>query len=404
MPIAAIGNVLAMPHGINKREGDIMANKSLTTALVAGAALLSCFAPACAQSNVTLYGVADASITSSSSGAAGAHRVNGVSSGVGSGSRIGFRGAEDLGGGLQALFQLEMGFDLDTGALKNFVGDYSSATPSAPGGVSSSGGFNRRSVVGLQSASWGTLLLGREYTPTYYTMLATDTFKLAYLGNVQSLIGLTGGSERFARSSNGIFYTSPSFSGLQARAMYGFGSESAGGAGRPPEDANKFYGVGADYKYGNLLLSASYQNIKLPTTGGAPLAFTGVRTREDIALGAQYTLGPVSFSAGYFRVNAPLHGNDTWLGAGYTFDANAVKVQVQRLRQENLAGQERKAIMLGVAFEHYLSKRTTLYASYSRAKNNSTGQFGLYGGDFSLAAGSAGADPNVIALGMRHVF
>lgn len=381
-----------------------MFHRTLERATIATAAIISYAPAALAKSNAAIYGLVDASIMSSSNGASGSGRINALTSGVGSASRIGFRGVEDLGSEMKAVFQLEMGFDIDTGASKSFSGNYSSATAVAPGGVAGTGGFNRRAHVGLQSARWGTLILGREYTPAYYTLLESDALRLNYLGNVQALVSLTGGAERFARSSNGAFYTSPSVGGFQMRAMYGLGSESAGGTGQPPRGANVFYGVGGDYRSGALILSASYQHIQLPATGGTPLTFTGVLSREDMAVGAQYKLGPVLLAAGHFRVNAPLKGTDTWLGAGYTFGSNAVKVQLQRLRQENLGGKNRKATMLGLVYEHALSKRTALYATYGRTHNNSTGQFGVYGSDVSIAAGSAGSSPSAMALGMRHAF
>lgn len=377
-----------------------MAFQSLRRTMLVGAAAACCSLSALAQSGVTLYGSLDLSVTSSDNGA---RRVSGLSSGVGTGSRIGLRGQEDLGAGLKAVFQLEMGLEADMGSLKTFTGNYASATPGAPGGLASTGGFNRRSHVGLQSG-WGTLLLGRDYTPMYYTALATDTFKLAYLGNVQALLALGGGSERLARMSNGIFYTSPQFGGLRMRAAYGFGAESAGGPGMPPKDAQTLYGLGADFSTGGLVLSAAYQEIKLPSVGGSPLAFTGLRTRRDTILGAQYRTGPWLLSAGHFRVNAPARGEDTWLGAGYTFGANTVKLQVQRLRQDSPSGKDRRATVVGAVYEHALSKRTQLYTSFSRTSNNATGQFGVTGSDTSFAAGAAGAKVDVLALGLRHSF
>ncbi|WP_051303662.1 porin [Comamonas composti] len=380
-----------------------MAFPSWPRPVLLGATALCCALGAQAQSNLAFYGFLDLSVTSSDNGARGSGRVTGLSSGVGTGSRIGLRGQEDLGGGLKALFQLEMGLEADSGALKTFTGNYASATPSAPGGLPSTGGFNRRSHVGLQS-DWGTVLLGRDYTPMYYTALATDTLKLAYLGNVQGLLSLAGGSERLARMSNGVFYTSPQLGGLRLRAAYGFGAESPGGAGNPPKDAHTLYGVGADFSTGGLVLSAAYQQIKLPTVGGAPLEFTGLRTRKDLIFGAQYRTGPWLLSAGHFRVNAPQKGEDTWLGAGYTFGVNTVKLQVQRLRQDNPSGKDRRATVVGAVFEHGLSKRTSLYTSYSRSSNNATGQFGVTGSDTSFAAGAAGAKVDVLALGVKHSF
>ncbi len=106
-------------------------------------------APAFAQSNVTIYGVADAYM---GFGDHGANDMAAVSSGGLSGSRIGFRGAEDLGNGLKAVFTYEQGFDLDD-----------SVNSDASQGL---GGKARQSFVGL-GGSFGTVSLGRQYAPGY---------------------------------------------------------------------------------------------------------------------------------------------------------------------------------------------------------------------------------------------
>ncbi|WP_308610527.1 porin [Massilia frigida] len=105
---------------------------------------------AMAQSSVTVYGVADAALVKESGGVAGG--VTKMVGGVEGGSRLGFRGTEDLGGGLAAIFTLEMGFNLDTGT-------------SAQGGVA----FGRQAFVGLNSKA-GALTLGRQYTPPCFLL------------------------------------------------------------------------------------------------------------------------------------------------------------------------------------------------------------------------------------------
>ena len=164
--------------------------------LIVLAALGAFTSVASAQSSVTLYGRVDLSVAKYA-GTEAKSMTNG------SGSRFGVRGVEDLGGGMKALFQLEMGFDLDTGASKQYTGDYGSATPTAPTGAPVAG-FNRRSVVGLETP-YGTVTLGRDYTPLFYTAVTTDTIRGAqYLGNIQLLTSLLGGPERSARNSNAV--------------------------------------------------------------------------------------------------------------------------------------------------------------------------------------------------------
>lgn len=356
-----------------------------------------------AQSGVTLYGNVDASVVSSRSGAPGTGALTAVTSGIGSSSHWGLRGVEDLGGGMKALFQLEMGFDLDTGASKQYTGDYGSATPAAPTGTAVAG-FNRRSAVGLETP-YGTVTLGRDYTPLFYTAVTTDTIRGAqYLGNIQLLTSLLGGPERSARNSNVLTYTSPVIGGFRARAAYGLGSESPGGAGRPPRDTNKFIGVGGEYVGGGLTVSGSLQQVKLALTAGTPAAFTGIANRTDMALGTRYVFGNYSASVGHFRVNGPVDGSDTWLGGSVAFGASTVYAQVQRIRQDNPTGAERRGTSLGLTYTYNLSKRTIAYTSFGRTSNNATGQFALLGNDVAFAAGAPGATPRAVAIGIRHSF
>jgi predicted porin len=357
--------------------------------------------PAYAQT-VELFGTADAGVVNAH-GTSPAGSVNALASGILAPSRWGLRGSEDLGGGLRGIFTLEAGLDLDTGTAKAFAGNPATATPSAPNGTTSTG-FNRRAFVGLVS-DFGTLALGRDYTPVYYSAYIGDVLGLGSFGNIQQILQPAGGTERFARASNGIFYTSPAFGGFQARAAYSFGSESPGGAGALPKHANEFIGIGVDYKSGALSVGTSFQQLRLPVVGGTPAAFTGeLQRRNDALLGIKYAFGPVTLGGGYWTVNKPLRASDLWLGMSYQAGQGTVTAQVQRLRQDNPSGGQRSAAVLSLAYVYALSKRTTLYASYGRVNNNETGAFGLVSSDFSLAPSAAGANPSALGLGIRHNF
>lgn len=377
---------------------------NMTAQVLVVATIAFSAAQAPAQSSVTLYGNVDVSVLVSRTGAPGVGKLTSLASGVGSASYWGVRGIEDMGDGLKALFNLEMGFDLDTGAMKTYTGDYASATPAAPTGPAVMG-FNRRSSIGLETP-YGTVLFGREYTPLFYTAVSTDTVRGAqYLGNVQSLVALLAGPERSARTSNGIVYASPAMSGFRVRAAYGFGSESAGGVGRPPAHANEYLGVGGEYVNGGLIVSTSLQSVKVPITAGTPAAFTSTVDRRDGALGARYTFGRYAVAAGHFRVlKAPIEGSDTWLGGAITFGAGTLSAQLQRLEQDNPAGAKRRGTVFGMTYAHSLSRRTIIYASYGQTSNSATGVFGLSGNDVVIAAGAQGATPRAFALGMRHSF
>lgn len=381
------------------KEKCIGARAGLTAGCAMMVALTS--TSALAQSGVTLYGTVDGGVMFSRTGVPGGS-LKSLTSGAGYASFWGFRGSEDLGDGYRALFQLEGGLDIDTGSLKSFTGDYSGATPTAPNGATGTG-FNRRAYVGLDSP-YGMVLLGRDYTPTFYAAVASDAMRLQYFANLQATLQLTVGAEREARVSNGIFYTSPVMAGLKIRGVYSFGSESTGLGSGPPRHGNEFIGFGAEYTNGGLTLAGSVQRLKLPLTAGTPPVFTSLQRREDAMLGMRYRTGDFTFTAGHFRIGSPLKGSNTWLGASAIFGVSTLYAQVQQLRQEAPGLQDRRGTAVGIAYDYALSRRTVLYAAYGTTSNNATGRFAVNGSDVAVAAGGLGATPRAIAFGVRHSF
>lgn len=137
-----------------------------------------------AQTSVTVYGILDAGITRETGDAGG--NVWKMATGVQSGNRLGFKGAEDLGGGLKANFQVESGFDLDTGTLRQ-------------GGSL----FGRQSWVGL-SGGFGAVSLGRQYNPLFVALDAIDPFSTGLTGATTNLMNPSS-----VRTNNSIAYYSP---------------------------------------------------------------------------------------------------------------------------------------------------------------------------------------------------
>lgn len=379
------------------------ASKGHALRRTASAAMLAAISfGANAQSSVQLYGIVDAGVVVSNRGN-GQKSLTQLQSGLASGSRWGLRGIEDLGGGYKAVFALEAGFDADTGVSKNFQPNPSSATPTSPNGTTTAGGFNRRSFVGLETPI-GEFHFGRDYTPFFYAGLKPDILSFGLFGNTQSIASLTGTVERWVRFSNGVNYVSPNLSGFKARAVYSLG-ENTGAPGSAPRDASKMWGVGGEYSNAGLDLSVSYQSLRLANTAGTPLAFTGSTTTvNDWLVGGRYTFGPAAVSAGYWKGGEPWRAQAAWVGASYTFGVNTVSAQVQRYRQKNAAGADREASVLGLAYTHLLSKRTTLYASVGRVSNNATSAVTLLSADVGVPAAAPGADPRALGFGIRHVF
>jgi len=153
---------------------------------------------------VTIYGVADAAV---GFGSHGDNDFSGIVNGVLSGSRIGFKGTEDLGNGLKAVFVLEQGFDIGNGTASPAVGTDKDST------------FSRQALVGL-SGSFGTVSLGRQYAPGYF--FGYDATAQASVGPLSILsvnAGMSITPNSPARWDNSVAYTG-SFSGLTARAIY----------------------------------------------------------------------------------------------------------------------------------------------------------------------------------------
>ncbi|MDR0996132.1 MAG: porin, partial [Zoogloeaceae bacterium] len=181
-------------------------NKKLIALAVAGA-LAS--APALAQTNVTIYGSIDMGFSHRGDNvASGVSSKNAIDSGISAGNRLGFKGTEDLGNGLKALFTLEAGFEADTGDS-----------------TQSKRLFGRQAFVGLTSDTLGTVIAGRIYTPHYSLLSKIDPFAAGTVGQYRNVMnaGLKVGGENVfdpTRVDNTVAYVSPSFSGFNVTAAY----------------------------------------------------------------------------------------------------------------------------------------------------------------------------------------
>ena len=260
-------------------------------------ALLGAAGAAHAQTSVTLYGVIDTSI-------AYVHGNNGEAinswqmlSGNLQGPRWGLKGAEDLGGGLKAIFQIENGFDPGTGRLNQ-------------------GGriFGRQAYVGLDHAQYGTLTLGRQYEPL--TDMVQGLTGDNYFGSVFATPGDVDNNDNSIRVSNAIKYVSPVYAGFQVEGLYAL----SGVAGHPGQ--GQTWGGAATYINCPVGLAAGFLHIENGSSravaadgsGGwtSPTA-TGLDTSNNPIVGGyataksiniaqaagQYVLGPVTLGLGY---------------------------------------------------------------------------------------------------------
>jgi predicted porin len=319
---------------------------------------------AAAQSSVTIYGVADVALAKENTGAANGGRTA-INSGNQSSSRFGFRGTEDIGGGLKAVFNLEGGYAIDSG-----LGDASL--------------FGRRSVIGLEG-EFGSVMLGREYTPIADVANATDILGQGFYG---SNLSAFASGKLTRRISNSVNYKSPVMSGFKFSAAY-----SAGEAATGP--SLNLMGVAADYKMGNLYIGAGYHSFKRLATGDD----------KELMVGAAYKMGAFEIKGNYMEAD-PTGATNKFeqinLGLSYSQDANKFFVNYQTNELETGA----RGNSLSLAYSYTLSKRTNLYTSYAKMRNNSKGVFGLQAAGTSVApaATQLGADPSAFTVGLRHSF
>lgn len=339
---------------------------------------------ATAQSSVTIYGIADTGIAIEKGGSAGS--VSKLTSGIGSGSRLGFKGTEDLGGGLSAFFLLESGINIDAGS-------------SGQGGLM----FGRQAYVGVKG-DFGTLTAGRQYTPEYLTLAFADPFGTGFAGDAANIMPNSGTGA--SRMDNTLKYVTPSFDGFTGELAYGFG-ETAGDT-----SAGRQIGAAIVYTSGPFAVRLGYHNrnndtaILKNTEDGKTtlLAATydfGV-AKAHLAYGINKGLNssPLRNTANpYGSLVAPTASTDSTdflLGVTLPFGSN--KILASYIRKDDKTAKNQDASQLAVAYIYSLSKRTDLYAAYARIDNKN-------GAGYTVGSAiEAGSGDSALHLGIRHSF
>jgi predicted porin len=371
------------------------------------AAIAVCASGAYAQSSVTIFGVIDAAVSyGTASGPAGTQRWQLTNSGSYN-SRLGFRGVEDLGGGLSAGLWLEGAVNNDNGTgLPTNINNQPSgggatgtcnvtgATPAVAGvpvtcaaGVAPNGTqgfvFNRRSTVSLMGG-WGELRLGRDFTPQYWNLTYYDPFGTGVgIGQLAAAV-ITGPT--YIRASNSIGYLLPQkLGGLYGQAMVYLGENAQNGAAT--ENDGDGWGVRLGYTSG-----AFDGAIGLSRTRYA----TG--TVEQNNIGGQWNAGFAKFMALASRDrNGTLKAKGYLVGAVVPVGPGEIKGSWSSYRN-NLAGTP-KTSKIALGYVHNLSKRTALYATWARARNTGGAAAFLNGSSSTPNENSRGMD-----FGMRHAF
>lgn len=336
--------------------------------------------------NVTVYGQANVSYDITKNGIVGANKV---SSNI---SRIGLKGSEDLGGGLNAIWQIESLVNIDGAATAG----------NALGG--------RNTFAGLASDSMGKVVLGRHDTPYKLATRGFDQFADNIADN-RSLMGSTGGgfANHDLRATDVIAYISPAMSGFTAAVAYVANAEgnvaAAGGKGTAWSLAGMYDNAGINVGFG-------YQAVKGGAVNNASLpALADGDKASAWKLGGGYTMDAFNVNAIYEKTTNTIAGatagqqTNIYLSGKYSFGNDAVKLAyTQAGKVQGVAGTDAKQVSVG--YDHNLSKRTSVYALYTQVSNGTGAAYGLTGatGVTGAVAGVLGQKPTAFSLGMKHAF
>ena len=325
-----------------------------------------------AQSNVTLFGIADAAVRHVNNEYLGS--VNSLVSGSGSTSRIGFRGVEDLGGGTSASFHLEHGLILDDGTA-------ASATKF----------WDRRSTVSLTNNTFGEVRLGRDFIPTYRSWSRYDPF--AYIGVARSAdfisstpigpIRSTFGTNNntTVRADNAVQYFLPKLGGLEGEVMVGLGEGGDATAGQA-----KLLGVRLGYAASAFGVSAAMTQ--------SENSLTTLGKFKDGAIGGNVKIGAVDLSAAWRQMKySTVKQTNLLIGAEATFGPHVAKASWQKVDLEGRVGATNvganDATKIGLGYGYNLSKRSSIYSTVARISNDGGARFSIPGGAAGLAAGGS---------------
>ncbi len=408
--------------------------KSKAHSLILAASATALAAPAFAQSSVTLYGVLDGGLLSISnasasplgyipSTAAGGHLTALKDGGLG-GSNWGVRGREDLGGGLNAFFQLQGNLNVSNG------------TTGGPNSLGTTSFFNQYAVVGMDG-KWGEVKAGRVVSPMYWALASTDARGGRYFGSaLTALVGMNSASGAFIGNNsnvafgtvyndNALVYATPVWNRMQANLEYAIGETAGSGSKANSQEAATWTYTGDALRlsalyyngYGNNLSSAqALFGAKLGSAAAGNAAATAAgfsptaNTNRLTSVGALYNFTPAwSVAASYYQARNPAHAIlpggsaslDMWsVGGGWKVMPNFnITAGYYHITDKTNSGNH--ATQFAIGGEYALSRRTVLYVEGADVHN--------HGNNMNLSPiystpVVANADSHALMVGMRHSF
>jgi predicted porin len=354
-------------------------------------AVLASAGVASAQSSVTLFGIVDATLAFGKGEVSDKTQL--TNSGYNS-SRIGFRGTEDLGGGMSASFWLEAGVNNDNGSgAPTNTNNQATGTSSASAGTQGLT-FNRRSTVSL-AGGWGEFRLGRDYTPQFWNLTVFDPFGTNGVGTSALLNGPIPANQTeptTVRASNSVGYFLPgNLGGFYGQAQYYMGENPSN---TDTEDDGTGMGARVGYAAGpfNVAVAFSKTNMR-------------VGDFETWNAGGQWDFGIAKLMGGYAQTKVKgatsilsADGSGWLVGGLIPVGAGEIRLAYSTYKFE-LSNSAPEIQKYALGYVHNLSKRTAVYATYAAVKNEGGANVTLNG-----AIGRANENSQGFDFGVRHSF
>ena len=341
---------------------------------------------ASAQSSVTLYGTVDMAATYVKNDGLD-RRLSLSTNGINS-SQLGFRGIEDLGGGLRAGFVLLGDLaPIDTG---NAAGRF----------------FGRRATVSLFSNA-GELRLGRDYTPTFWNQTIFDAFGTNGVGSSLNPRQLYAGT----RQDNSIGYFLPSNLG----GFYGQAMAGASEGGTSGDRAARYLGARVGFAAGPFDVAFAYSqerfqvaSVITSTTGiGQAVGINPGEKQKTWNIGGSWDFGFAKLMGYYDHESLPGASEKMWsISANFPFGQSEVRVgyDLSKLDRDAVGTFDSKVDQIKATYQYNLSKRTAMYATVSRLNNKDATRLAVIGGSSSPGAPNANGESKGLQLGVRHFF
>jgi predicted porin len=332
--------------------------------LLALAVLTAVTGVASAQSSVTIYGKVDLGLVLDSGSAAG--KSVRIDSGVTGGSRLGFKGVEDLGGGMKAAFQLETGFCADSAA-------------GGPNFCTGSNSFMGRQAHGDLTGAFGAISAGRQYSLGFNNLSTIDPFGTGFAGQVNNIVDPSG-----IRLNNSATYSTPTIGGITASAEIAFGEQTGNW------EANRETGAGLTYASGPAYVGFTFYDVGNANGDGA--------ARKNYLLGGTYDFGVIKIHALAQKSTGAASLDVLDLMGGVTIPVAAGSLMASYIHHNDRAGTDRDASQIGVGYIYPLSKRTSVYTAFAKIHNENGAAF-VVGNATALGTGD-----KAFNLGVVHNF